>query len=90
VMVARRRYTIVRRPSSVTSELRRWRKWASEASRRRWGAQERQGCDRAAKPCAPSHGGAAVKSERGGAGNAAYPELGCLNGVLDDVERTKA
>jgi hypothetical protein len=26
-----------------------------------------------------------MKSERGGAGNAAYPELGCFNGVVDEV-----
>jgi hypothetical protein len=30
-------------------------------------------------------GGAPVKSERGKVGNATYPELGCSNGVVDEV-----
>jgi hypothetical protein len=34
----------------------------------------------------PMHGDALVKSKRGGAGNAAYPELGCFNGVVEKVD----
>jgi hypothetical protein len=35
-------------------------------------------------------GGALVNSERGKVGNAAYPELGCFTGVVDEVREVVA
>jgi hypothetical protein len=35
-------------------------------------------------------GGAPVKSERGEVGNVAYPELNCINGVVDEVREVVA
>jgi hypothetical protein len=35
-------------------------------------------------------GGAPVKSEQGEVGNAAYLELGCSNGVVDEVHEVMA
>jgi hypothetical protein len=34
--------------------------------------------------------GTPVKSERGEVGNVAYPELGCSNGVVDEVHEVVA
>jgi hypothetical protein len=35
-------------------------------------------------------GGAPVKSEQGEVGNTAYPELGCSNGVVNEVHDVMA